>query len=97
MKYARLYLAVERGVERTGSRRGDPLHEPLVVQLLRDLATERVDKHLPRRGRVDSSRLEVEKLLGFQVRHGTAMGALDVISDNLEVGLHVDGGTGGQE
>lgn len=40
---------------------------------------------------------EVKHLLLFKVTHGTAMGALDIISNNLQVGLHADCCSGDQQ
>lgn len=50
------------------------------------LAAERVDQGAPGRRCIDAPGLEVEQLILLQVTDGRAVGALDVISDDLNKG-----------
>mmetsp|Transcript_10650 Transcript_10650/g.20091 ORF Transcript_10650/g.20091 Transcript_10650/m.20091 type:complete len:327 (-) Transcript_10650:854-1834(-) len=87
-----LEVAADPGLQ----SRSDILPRP-IPDLLQNLTSKTEHQRLASLGLRESPRPKVEELLVVQVRHGAPVGTLDVVCDDLEVGLCVDGGATAQQ
>lgn len=69
----------------------------IVLELLHNLCPKGVHQCLARRLSINAARPEIKQLLLRQITDGAAVGALHVIRDDLQVGLHIDGRLGHQQ